>query len=334
MSNDSPGLPAVFAAAPEMEATPTLRSSAQLRAVVAAREPTRWSRSFVHDWAALARWTPDALADAVPWVNARTSHWPEFVLSAPQRGQKAPFLRRLRTHAGGRNDLEHGTRNATLTELLSPPTQPPSTSRHGDTAAAAPDEREYLYYSGTLRDAPTAHWQTETLLADVQPLAPLRIADVPPLAAPGLPGAIEPPPGAAAAGELPRNRTSFRLWLSGGGVVSRTHYDKAHNLFAQVLMPPPMHARMPPPSPVHTLMRSTTRQGAQYNTTTHTLVGSTTRHGRRATTQTVLFGRNKEGAQHSLFSWRGAGLRRQARAALAARGAAAPPPLPGHARRA
>eukprot|EP00908_Phaeocystis_cordata_P012118 Transcript_23084.p1 GENE.Transcript_23084~~Transcript_23084.p1 ORF type:complete len:559 (+),score=189.27 Transcript_23084:94-1770(+) len=224
---EPPRLPPLFEAAPELAATPTLRSSAQLRAVVEARQPTLWRQSFVQDWAALAEWTPALLAEAVPWVTARSSASAEFVLSAPQRGNTAPLLT-LQRNA----ELTHGRRNASVAELLTAP---------------APGPAEFLYYSGTLGDAPTAHWDTERLLAAVQPLAPLQIADVPPLT----PDAKPQPPASSASSDLPRNRTTFRLWLSGAGVVSRTHYDKAHNLFAQIMGT--KHLLLWPPSTIPSL---------------------------------------------------------------------------------
>ena len=55
--------------------------------------------------------------------------------------------------------------------------------------------------------------------------AAFALNDTPPV----LPEEPQPPQGRGAF-ELPRNRTTLRLWLSGHGVVSRSHYDKSRAL--------------------------------------------------------------------------------------------------------
>ena len=155
-----------------------------------------------------------------PWVLSRPQPRREFVLSTPRRGS-APLLRTV--PAWEALSAEPAT-NLTLAQLL----------------GAAPAGGGAHYGSGTLSEADhatgvfesaagSAHWRSEELMRDLQPLAPLLLADVP-AATPA-----ERTAAAAAGSAPPRNRTTLRLWLGGGGVLARTHYDKGHNLFVQLV---------------------------------------------------------------------------------------------------
>ena len=66
---------------------------------------------------------------------------------------------------------------------------------------------------------------TSVLALDSPRHAAFALNDTPPV----LPEEPQPPQGRGAF-ELPRNRTTLRLWLSGHGVVSRSHYDKSRDL--------------------------------------------------------------------------------------------------------
>jgi len=66
---------------------------------------------------------------------------------------------------------------------------------------------------------------TSILALDSPRHASFALNDTPPV----LPEEPQPPQGRGAF-ELPRNSTTLRLWLSGRGVVSRSHYDKSHTL--------------------------------------------------------------------------------------------------------
>ena len=210
----------IFAAAPPLEESAPLRSASQLRSAVAARRPALWRNSAVRGWAALGNWSAASLADRIPWVLSRSQPRREFVLSTPRRGS-APLLRTV--PAWEALSAEPAT-NLTLAQLL----------------GAAPAGGGAHYGSGTLSEADHAtgvfesaagstHWRSEELMRDLQPLSPLLLADVP-AATPA-----ERAAAAAAGSALPRNRTTLRLWLGGGGVLARTHYDKGHNLFVQLV---------------------------------------------------------------------------------------------------
>ena len=202
-------------------------TAATYAAVAATREPIVWahSHSFAHQWRARSRWSRDAsaLGAVVPWVMARLDERGdgEFVLTAPQRGGSSALL-----HAGPPwEPLQTSTRNVSVAEILS------------DGAAA-----QRFYYSGSLHhDAATAHWHADALTADLAPLEPLALLDVPPL----LPDDPIQPPAQAGASARPINRTSMRLWLTSGGVLARTHYDKSHNVLCvlhgskQIVLWPP-----------------------------------------------------------------------------------------------
>ena len=223
---------ALFAAAPPLEESAPLRSrcvpAARSLTAVAARRPALWRNSAVRGWAALGNWSAASLADRIPrrsrWALcsgwARSQPRREFVLSTPRRGS-APLLRTV--PAWEALSAEPAT-NLTLAQLL----------------GAAPAGGGAHYGSGTLSEADhatgvfesaagSAHWRSEELMRDLQPLAPLLLADVP-AATPA-----ERAAAAAAGSAPPRNRTTLRLWLGGGGVLARTHYDKGHNLFVQLV---------------------------------------------------------------------------------------------------
>lgn len=99
----------------------------------------------------------------------------------------------------------------------------------GAAAISSSRARARYYYSGSLYDdAATAHWRLPPLLSQLSPLEPLHLEDVPGF------GADEPVPPPADTSAHPRNHTSLRLWLTSGGVLARTHYDKSHNMLCVV----------------------------------------------------------------------------------------------------
>ena len=202
-------------------------TAAAYAVAAAAREPVLWPRahSFARQWRALSRWPHDvsALGDAVPWAMARLdeSGGGEFVLTAPQRGGSGALLQ----SAPAWEPLRASTRNVSVSEILQSPAAAAS-----KTAAAAGGGRHF-YYSGSLHgDAATAHWHTEDLVDDLSPLDAIALKDVPALAREE---PIQPPPRTDAS-TLPTNRTVLRLWLTSGGVLARTHYDKSHNVLCVV----------------------------------------------------------------------------------------------------
>ena len=133
----------------------------------------------------------------------------EFVLTEPDRGSR-PLLRHTRPWESAGHEL----RNVSVAALL------------------GAGDGESLYHSGTLGGEATTHWQTETLLSALEGHASFALNDTPPLR----PEEPQPPGGRLPGGEppagAPRNGTTLRLWLSGRGVVSRSHYDKSHNVLA------------------------------------------------------------------------------------------------------
>lgn len=202
-------------------------TAASIAAAAAAREPAVWRRSFARSWRAL-QWDDRSLGERVPWFVARVQTEMEFVLTAPQRGGSAPLLQ----GAPSWEPMWPETRNVSVSDVLVP-------NRDGEPA---------FYYSGSIGDAATSHWQTAALLDELEPSEALHIEDVPPLAADVDDGLPRPPSADSAAGgggALPRNRTSLRLWLTSGNVLARTHYDKSHNLLCvlrgakRVLLWPP-----------------------------------------------------------------------------------------------
>lgn len=92
--------------------------------------------------------------------------------------------------------------------------------------------RESLYYSGTLGEEATAHWDTNAILELLEPRGQLYLEDVPPTAGRqeevGQREGGQGGGGQGEGGRPPANKTVLRLWLSSKGVLSRTHYDSEH----------------------------------------------------------------------------------------------------------
>ena len=194
-----------FSTAPRLRPLAESGSGEAILSAAATRRPALWRKSFVAEWRAL-RWDADVLGERIPWALARSqAASAEFVLVAPDRGGSAPLLSRAL------EPLAQTMRNASVPTIL------------GGTRDAP------LYLSGTLGGERTQHWQTELLLDELEPHAPLQLDDTPPL----LPSDTPRPPPALEA-SVPQNKTTLRLWGGSAGVLARTHYDKGHNLFAQV----------------------------------------------------------------------------------------------------
>ena len=194
-----------FASAPQLAAEASMAARESIAEAAYGRRPALW-RGCAADWGAVRSWPGgESLRALLPWVAARALPGTEFVLSEPQRGSK-PLLH----EAPSWESMHHGLYNVSPASLLL------------GTGAQS------LYYSGTVGGVNTAHWQTEALLEELAPRDFLLLDDVPP-----------PPEGREAPtstpnGESPRNATSLRLWMSSAGVLSRTHYDKSHNVFVHL----------------------------------------------------------------------------------------------------
>mmetsp|Transcript_26639 Transcript_26639/g.58398 ORF Transcript_26639/g.58398 Transcript_26639/m.58398 type:complete len:486 (+) Transcript_26639:178-1635(+) len=192
---------------------PVLRRADKLAILeaVESRQPTLWRQSPVNDWAAMRLWTQaSVLSKLIPWGLARVQEGCEFVQSDPRR-TSAPLLTRAR------EALPHRRRNVSVYDFF-------STEPQGAKAG-----RECVYMSGTIGSEQSMHWQTPRLLADMSPSDLLSLQDVPPLLR------TEPWPPPPDSATLPQNQTTRRLWLSGAGVVTRTHYDKGHTMLAQIV---------------------------------------------------------------------------------------------------
>ena len=231
-------------------------TTGSIAAAALARQPVLWPQasSASREWRAHHAWAGDeALAALIPWAVARLDEKDgEFVLTAPTRAGDGQSL----LHAAPAwEPLRPPTRNVTIATILTadqeqqqrvqqqeqrrqqqqqpqrdgyPAVEPPTAA---DSAANAPRAQHY-YYSGSLGQDTTAHWQTAAIMDGLSPLAPLEISDAPPLAPESSP---QPPAGGHAGGgggasSLPKNKTSLRLWLTSANVMARAHYDKGHNV--------------------------------------------------------------------------------------------------------
>jgi hypothetical protein len=197
-------------------------------AAAAARRPIVWRQAqFARSWRAHTTWSKAGVLDSlVPWLVARTSEGGgqdegEFVLTAPQRGGRSQLL----TAAPMWEPLRAPTFNTSVGAVLSGTGPSVSTSTGG---AASGGHRRY-YYSGSIGESSTRHWQSERILSDLSPLDQLRLDDVPPL----LPEEARAQ-AAAGGGPPPANFTSMRLWMTSADVLARTHYDKSHNILCML----------------------------------------------------------------------------------------------------
>ena len=219
----------IFSSVRLIRDAPSSATTDDIAAAVASRQPAVWRQSFVQQWRALRSWDSATLATRVPWMVAREQRESEFVLTAPQRGGSAPLLQ----GAPPWEPLWPTTRNVSVVEVLS--------THAGSTRSSDIHNHRHYYYSGSLGEAATAHWQTEGIKGDLAPTDAMYIDDVPPLDEKT--SVPRPPP--SSAGGRPANRTSLRLWLTSGDVLARTHYDKSHNLLCvlrgrkRVLLWPP-----------------------------------------------------------------------------------------------
>ena len=196
-----------FAKAKWLKSEPYSADRAAILQAVSRRHPAKWQRSVASSWRAVtAPWTADEIAARIPWllVHAQMSS-PEFVLTQDLDNSSAPLLKR------SFEPFSEPRVNASVAHLM---------------RARAPDPSiPYAYGSVTLGGEKATPQCSEMLREEVEPTAPLHIDDVPPLDADDelLPR-----------GKIVGNETVQRLWLGGGGVLSRTHFDRAHNLFVQL----------------------------------------------------------------------------------------------------
>ena len=173
-----------------------------------ARRPVLWRQQCAaSSWGAGGELATRELDRLIPWVSARTLATPEFVLSQPVRGSK-PLLRDVQPWEA---PLQQTPRNVSVDELLK-------------------SSGQSMYYSGTLGQSTTAHWDTDALLSQLGPREHLLLHDTPPI----LDTEMQPPAGS---GTPPQNTTALRLWLSSAGVISRTHYDSARRVVLEPAEP-------------------------------------------------------------------------------------------------
>ena len=100
---------------------------------------------------------------------------------------------------------------------------------------SSPPPSQRLYYSGSLSEESTAHWQTRAIVEELSPMDALLLRDASALYPSDSP---QPPPSRGGSGAsssaLPANRTSLRLWLTSADVLARAHYDKSHNILCVI----------------------------------------------------------------------------------------------------
>lgn len=220
----------------------TTATAASIAEAAASRQPFLWKRSVspARQWRALRSWqTDEALSALVPWVVARSEErgGSEFVLTAPDRGGSMPLLH----VAPPWEPLHTPTRNVSVSAVLTgaiPAALQATARRPADLrlpSPSSPPPSQRLYYSGSLSEESTAHWQTRAIVEELSPMDALLLRDASALYPSDSP---QPPPSRGGSGAsssaLPANRTSLRLWLTSADVLARAHYDKSHNILCVI----------------------------------------------------------------------------------------------------